>query len=360
MQELSITIYFFITIVQQLSCQDTRQSYICPPCDQSCDEIIFKEDGVCPHCNMNLIMNIDSNEVNSINPAAGSGNFYMDGGLANKNKRIRVFYHQPKQFNRKSKILIVIPGTGRNGDNYRDAWISAAEKYNVLILAPSYAEKDYDYGAYHMGGLIYDLDVAGSLTSDPNTNHEFLKEEDFKFKVSRDPEEWIFNDFDRLFKLVVEEFGSDQTSYDMFGHSAGGQILHRMAIFQSKSQVDQILASNSGAYTLPEFDVPLPFGIGNSGITEIELKESFKKKLVLFIGELDNENEQGGLLLRSTTVDRQGIHRLARAKYFYDISEKVAIEMTSEFNWELEIVRGIGHDFHKMSEAAANYLYKIE
>lgn len=297
--------------------------------------------------------------LNKIDIKEGSGFFLIEGGVGKTNKPVKVFYHRPKNYTAHSKILLVIPGAGRNGDTYRDSWIKSSEKYGVLILSPSYAEKMYGLGAYHYGGLIYDINArsCGCVKYVKGTNQVKVDEDKLKFKVNANSKQWIFNDFDRIFALVVKALGSKQKKYDAFGHSAGGQILHRMAIFHSKSKANRLLASNSGSYTLPDFDNKLFFGIKGSGISKRHLKKSFKKKLVLFLGELDNANEKGGSLLRTKTADKQGTHRFARGNYFYKYAKAKAKEMKTRFNWALKVIPGIGHNYRKMAPAAAEYLY---
>lgn len=343
-------------------CQSTTVEYVCKPCDLKCDELTFSEAGTCPHCNMALIKKSDLTNpkelvLNEISIEEGTGEFLIEGGVGKKEKAITIYYHKPKNFRSDSKILIVIPGAGRNGDSYRDAWIEESEKYSVLILSPMYKESEYDYGAYHLGNLIYNLNLESSARYDKNSNKVFLDEEIFSFDINSNRSEWIYNDFDRIFDAVVKALDSEQTEYDIFGHSAGGQILHRFAIFQANSKANKILASNSGSYTIPDFKIELPFGIGNTVLTKENLEASFNKNLILFLGELDNENEKGGLMLRSPSVDKQGIHRLERGRYFFDKSRIIAEEMGMDFNWELLIVPDVGHDHRKMGDAAAQYLY---
>ncbi|MFQ3172937.1 MAG: hypothetical protein ACI8W0_000017 [Flavobacterium sp.] len=338
------------------------EEYVCKPCDLSCDKLTFTESGICPHCNMELVKKSDlTNQkelvLNEINIEEGSGEFLIEGGDGKKEKAIPIYYHMPKNYKSDSKILIVIPGSGRNADSYRDAWVEESEKYGVLILSPMYKEVEYDYGAYHMGNLIYNLNLESSAKYDQNSNKVFLDEELFSFEINSNRNEWIYNDFDRMFDNVVKALGSTQTEYDIFGHSAGGQILHRFAIFQPNSKANRILASNSGSYTLPDFNNELPFGIENTVLTKENIETSFKKNLVLFIGELDNENEQGGLMLRSPSVDKQGTHRLERGKYFFNKSKDIAEEMGYEFKWKIIVVPKVGHDHRKMGNAAGEYLY---
>ncbi|GAA4273534.1 hypothetical protein U6A24_18815 [Aquimarina gracilis] len=287
----------------------------------------------------------------------GSGMFSIKGGLGNEEKTIDVFYYKPKTYNQKTRILIVIPGSGRNGDSYRDSWIEEAERYNLLILSPRYQEKQYPYEAYHLGGIVTSLNTEANITFIENTNQVFLDEENLTIDINKDQEKWIFNDFDRLFDLVISSLKSTQKQYDIFGHSAGGQILHRFAIFHPTSKANKIIAANSGNYTLTDFETHFSFGLKNTHVSPKDLRKSFALNLTIFVGELDNENSNGGILLRSKTVDKQGLHRLARAKFFYKTAKAKAQELGYPFNWKLKVIEGVGHSQRKMGDAAGIYLY---
>ena len=84
---------------------------------------------------------------------------------------------------------------------------------------------------------------------------------------------------------------------------------------------------------------------------------AFASNLVVFLGELDDENETRGDLVRTPEVDVQGISRIARGRHFYAMAEKTAQALGIELNWKLEVVPGVGHDLQQMSDAAAEYLY---
>lgn len=287
----------------------------------------------------------------------GSGTFIITGSGKYKTDSITIFYHMPKNFTRSSKILIVIPGAGRNGDDYRDSWVEASEKHSVLIISPSYPEKEYNYGDYHLGGIVKELNLSKGVSFKKGTNQVYIDENIIEFNVNDNKDDWIFNDFDRIFKIVKKATKSKERKYDMFGHSAGGQILHRFALFYPNSKADRILASNAGTYTLPDHTTRFPFGMENVGLNPKELKKSFKMKLVLFLGEYDNDSERRGRMLRSITADKQGTNRLDRGKNFYNFSEKLSKNSGMRFNWKLKIVPKVGHDQKKMAEAAADYLY---
>lgn len=355
-------IIFFLLLLF-IACQEGEGSYVCPPCDLPCDTLVFDKAGNCPHCSMGLIKKNELIEeatlqLNEVKLSTGSGVFLIEGGVGQEHKSIKVYYHLPENYTRNSRILMVLPGAGRNGDSYRDAWKVESEKYSVLILSPMFEASDYPFEAYHLGGLIVESNIREAIEVVENTNLVKLNEEDFTYSINTNRTAWIFNDLDRIFDLVVKAIASTQTQYDLFGHSAGGQILHRMAIFSQRTKSNQIIASNSGFYTLPDFDTPMPFGVKNTLLTEKAVKESFKKNLTLLIGALDNEKEQGGTLLRSNTVDKQGVHRLARAKYFYEYSKAKSVELKTKFNWKIKIIPNVGHNQEQMGNHAAKLLYE--
>jgi len=296
--------------------------------------------------------------LNKINLETGAGAFLIEGGQTNKNKPIKVFYHKPKNFSNSSNVLLVIPGAGRNADSYRDTWIGTSEKHGVLILSPQYSEGDYGFGDYHLGGLVKDLNLENNIEFIENTNIAKLNEEDLLFEFNENKQTWIFNDFDRIFDLVKSVLQLSTDKYDLFGHSAGGHILHRLVLFQTNSKAANIMASNASFYTLPNFENNFPFGLKNSSMDTSSLKTAFAKKLVVFLGEQDNENETGGTFLRSKTADEQGLHRLARGKHFFESAKAKAKELNTDFNWQLVVIPNVGHNQEKMGKAAAMYLHE--
>ena len=179
-----------------------------------------------------------------------------------------------------------------------------------------------------------------------------------KFNFNADSKAWIYSDFDRIFSIAKKKLKLKAKKYDIFGHSAGGQILQRFAIFYPQSKANRILASNAGSYTVTDYQADYPFGIKNTNTKKKNLKKSFRKNLTMFLGELDNANEKGGKILRSKTVDKQGTHRLARGTYFYNKGMETAQSLNTKSNWKLKIIPGVGHSQRKMAKAAATYLYE--
>lgn len=281
--------------------------------------------------------------------SSGSGHYAIVGGPKQQEKCIDVYYHVPKDVSENSPIVVVVPGAGRNAWDYRDAWVQASEKYNVVVLSPSFSEKHYPrFWNYNLGGMITDVEISGSPRRISGYN------------ISLNPETWILSDLDRIFHGAREELGLNASHYDAFGHSAGGQFLQRMAIFHLEHRARRIIAANSGWYTVPVFDDQFPYGLEGSAATRKTLKLAFKSPLVIYLGELDNKDETRGDLASSPEIDIQGPGRVERGRYFYSQSLKTAKDMRAEIEWEMVVVPNVGHDYRGMSAAAAEYLYGTE
>jgi Heavy metal binding domain len=336
------------------SAQSAATAYVCPPCGCPMHDVEFAKPGNCPACGMTLIPKPEPVPFEPKELATGSGAFLAAGS---RERRIGVHYYKPRAFGVRSRILLVIPGAGRNGDSYRDAWIQAAEAANVLVAALSYPEADYDFAAYHMGGVVKDLEIRNLPPGGAAAAVIRVRDEDISFSLNPRRDEWIFPDFDRIFGLIAAATGSRQTAYDMFGHSAGAQILQRMVLFAPGSRVDRIVAANSGFYTLADPDQSLPVGLKGTGVTQESLARSFASKLMLLVGEKDDGDEAGGIQIHTPLIDNQGIGRLARGKHCFRVAEEQARKLKLPFRWSLQVVPDVGHDFRAMSRAAARALF---
>lgn len=369
---LIVSVSFLIATyaVESTDFGTNKIQYVCPPCPHVSDIITtkrYQHDGQCSVCGMNLIelneQSIISQAITEKNSQAttnlhvGSGNFNF---ITTKGVNISVFYHKPKAFGSDSKILLVIPGAGRGAWEYRDYWRENAEKYNVLILSPSYSENDYDYAAYHLGGILSSITFTNFITKahQGRVNKYIIADEDLLKGEAVNASGWLFNDFDRIFELAVKTTHSNIKSYDIFGHSAGGQIISRMAIFKPASKAHRMISANAGSYTLPNMDVQFPLGLKNTEFKVNTFKQVYSTKLTLLVGELDNDHETKGTLLHTPQLDKQGLGRLSRAKTFFNASKAQAELLKMEFNWQINIAQGIGHDSKAMSDVAAKLLYE--
>lgn len=255
---------------------------------------------------------------------------------------IEVFTYRAESHGPDDPIVILLAGGGRNGADYRDSWIQAADRFNLLVLAPSFGETRFPGPInYNLAGMIRDgADVATlrNVTLEP-------------------PESWLFSDIEAIFDQAVVRTGSKQRHYDLFGHSAGAQIVHRMVLFAPEMRVRTAIAANAGWYTTPARDVPFPYGLGGIPLPAGQLERAYSRRLVLLLGELDDARETRGHLRESAEANAQGQHRFARGEHFHAAAIDGGARLGLRPRWQLEIVPGVGHDYRKMGEAAARYLY---
>jgi len=290
----------------------------------------------------------------------GPGSFEVTGGPGREDLAIGVRYFMPRHFSPRSPILLVIPGSGRNAGDYRDAWIPIAQRAGVLVAALNYPRRDYDFAAYQMGGVIEDIEVDNA----PRPGRDGLPrrrarvlDEDVRFDLNWRRDAWLFADFDRVFDMLVRATGSRRTRYDLFGHSAGAQIAHRTVLFRPESKLDRVISANAGLYTLPALDQPLLTGLQGTGATRASLAASFRTRLTVMLGEEDVKPGDGTLRLSTPRIDQQGRSRFDRGQYFYEVARDTAREIGAPFNWRLRIIPGVGHDHEGMTRAAGRYLY---
>ena len=323
--------------------------YVCPPCPHV-EHLLQAQPhdgpGTCPVCGMKLVQRPTSVDASPALLRPGSGTFTVRTGPAGA-REVDVYYYRPRALRQHAPVLIVLPGAGRNAWDYRDYWIDAAERSGVLVLSPGYPESRYPrFWNYNLAGMIDDVEIdqqAKALA---------------RYRIVADRQQWLFDDMDRIFEHAVRATGLKTPRYDLFGHSAGGQFLHRFALFAgADTRADRILASNSGWYTVPGDDARFPYGLVDAPIDDRQLASAFARRLVVFLGGADNADETRGDLVHSAETDRQGLHRLARGKHFHAQATRLAASRHVRFDWTLVVVPGIGHDPRAMSQAAADYLY---
>ncbi|MGB0525696.1 MAG: hypothetical protein ACPGJS_22145, partial [Flammeovirgaceae bacterium] len=98
------------------------------------------------------------------------------------------------------------------------------------------------------------------------------------------------------------------------------------------------------------------YGLKKTAITTIaELKKAYEKRLIVLLGELDNDPKLG--IFRTTDLAmEQGGHRLERGTYFYRQNDELCDKKNWTFNWEMDTIKNVGHNYRKMSEHAIEWI----
>lgn len=274
-------------------------------------------------------------EVTQVSPIQkGEDSFVMYAYKNSKRKSIKVWTYKPEAWQNGQKIVFVMHGGGRNADDYLDAWKSMADENSFLIVAPEFASKFADY-----------------------TTNDYQEGNLFTFFGTKNPrEEWAYTVVENIFDHLKSANGISNQGYDIFGHSAGGQFVHRMVMLMPESRIETAIAANAGFYTFPDEELAFPYGIRKSGTAlEPEIQKAYQKRLIILLGALDNDPSLG--IFRTTDLAmEQGANRLERGSKFYEANRRLKTKNNWTFEWEIDTVANVGHDYRKMSQNALKWL----
>jgi pimeloyl-ACP methyl ester carboxylesterase len=241
-----------------------------------------------------------------------------------------VYTYRPRRCSSKCPIVFVLPGVQRNAADYRGWWELKADKYEFSVVAVSFSQRAWPRAA------AYNLGDVGDQA---------------------DREKWAYSAIEHLF----DEVRDGHNGYAIFGHSAGGQFVQRMALFRPDNRATVMVAANPGWYAMPEWRSEkardsYPYSLVGSKAGERELKQALGKRFVLLAGERDDDpNDEN--LNNSAGANRQGESRIDRAENFFLAATTAARDLGVKLAWELVEVPDTGHDGEAMSRAGAEAIF---
>jgi predicted esterase len=115
---------------------------------------------------------------------------------------------RPQRYDPDTPILLVHHGVGRNGADYRDYWLPLVDEAGILAISVEFPEASFPEYLWYNFGNLHDTDGR---------------------PMPRD--QWTFGIDDRLFAALRGCGVTRRNRYGLFGHSAGGQFVHRMLSF---------------------------------------------------------------------------------------------------------------------------------
>jgi poly(3-hydroxybutyrate) depolymerase len=243
-----------------------------------------------------------------------------------------VWYQLPDTVSADTPVVFVMHGVNRDADRYRDEWAALARKHGFIVVVPQFSREDFP------GSRGY--------------NTGYFSEKD---GTPRPRALWSFAAIEPLFDDVRRRFGTSDTRYDIYGHSAGAQFVHRYVLFMPEARIGRAIAANAGWYTMPDRMIAFPYGLGETPVDAAGLKQSLGQPLTVLLGTADTDREDKDLR-KTPEADAQGPHRYARGQAFYAAGQKAATDAGAAFGWRLERVPGIGHSNAGMAGAAAALL----
>lgn len=268
----------------------------------------------------------------------GTGSMTFTSYLPLESKPVNIYFHVPEAAHSNSPILFALHGNGRDAKASRDWLIDEADALRFIVIAPEFSSEYYGGSdVYHMGNIFEDGDRPSTETLNPE-------------------EEWTFSIIEPMFSWVRDLLKSKENTYDLFGHSAGGQFAHRFFLFKSENKANRVVAGAPGWYTMPDTAVDFPYGFGKSPALSTAPKDIFERKLIVIVGQEDTDPNSAGLR-HNSIIDKRGFNRFDRANYFMMRSEEIAGSYEVGFDWKYYPVPNVAHSFEGNSAFAANLLY---
>lgn len=241
-----------------------------------------------------------------------------------------VFYHLPNTIDNNTKILFVIHGNSRNADDYLNTWIKLAKGQNIAIFAPHFKRTSFiSFNTLQMSTS------SGRIRTDKNL--------------------YLNNSIDILFDFIKSKFSLSQELYNIYGHSAGAQFVHRYLLMSDKPKVMTAVAANAGWYTFLDGS-NFPYGLSNPPINfnSSNVRDFLQMDFHVLIGSADTDITSS--VNQSNGANNQGANRFQRANNFFSYTQKIVDQNKLEFNWSFQIVNGVAHSNSRMSRAAAQIL----
>ena len=268
----------------------------------------------------------------------GTGFFEYSDYSPFNGKLLKIYYHIPENSDTNTEIVFAFHGNGRNAKDYRDAMILKSNQYNFIIIAPEFSYSNFPGGdKYNLANVYVDGD---------NPTPSTLNDED----------EWTFSVVEPLFDYFKNLQNNSSLKYHIFGHSAGGQFVHRFLMFKTNTRTDKVIISAPGWYTCTDYSATFPYGFSNSILENISLENLFDNNLTLLIGDLDND-PNASALRHNEYADAQGLNRFDRANYFFNKANEIAVDSNIIFQWSLVINQGADHSFTTASDKAADLIF---
>ena len=246
---------------------------------------------------------------------------------------IDVITYIPPKANRETPILIVIPGASRDAQRFHGSWLDLAKKNNFSVITIGASKKIFpDEYSYNAGNVV-------------NKSGELV-----------DERKWLFNVLEPIFNDFKKKYGFTSEKFYLFGHSAGGGFVHRFMLFKPDAPVIKAVSANPAFVTLPDYEIPFPFGLKNTKIKNKDVLSWLESKMAILLGE-DDTGPRTKPLSNSLMAKKQGLSCLTRGKNLYTKASKKSKELNAKFDWDLIIVPGVGHDNYNLAPHACDYFF---
>lgn len=227
---------------------------------------------------------------------------------------------------RANNITLWLHGTARTDMRPWSIGVkNRSDQYGLLSISPVFDDVQYPTTIrYHRGRIQNPSDTAQLL---PKSG-------------------WVIAALNNIIQRVVslEDWIGEKPKVRLYGHSAGGEIMSRIAAFWSDVIPGaRLICANPNITTFPYFDQDFHFGHGNlpDTVTNMDrLRRSLAAEFVIHAGSSDTVD---GLLPDSPDAQMQGANRFERMQNLFATAQATAAANDWPCNWEYYEATGVGH-----------------
>ena len=257
-------------------------------------------------------------------PLSADGAEPGSGELATEQRGITlsVFTYRPGGCEPRG-VLLVFHGNSRNADDYRDYARPFADRACLSVYAPRFDRERFRSWRYHRGGVI---------------RRDVIQ---WRYR-------WTVSIIQDLVQWAQEREGAPDKPVYLFGHSAGGQFLSRVAAYAPPAGVRRFVVANPSSHVWPSLDERIPYGFGWFPEAAAALKTYLNQPVTIYLGSRDTGSR---LLSQKQGAVRQGANRLERGRNTFNAARALAREKGWDFNWQMVIAPGVGHNARRLFRA---------
>jgi len=245
------------------------------------------------------------------------------------NTVIQVHAYKPAGY-RGGPLLVSFHGLSRNVERYLSAARPVAERHGMLLVMPLFDRARFPFWRYQGLGITRQN---RRVTSGP---------------IPVEPQEtWTSTLITGLIEEIRRLEGNPGLDYYFIGHSAGGQIVNRMAAFGAHA-ARQFVVANPSSFVAPTRTARFPYGFGalpEAMLTDDALRRYLARPMTILAGTDDMLDDN---LDTRPAAMAQGATRYERAQNVFSTAQSLARARGWAFNWRLVEVRDVGHDVGAM------------
>jgi poly(3-hydroxybutyrate) depolymerase len=263
--------------------------------------------------------------------AISSGSRTMSATVAGTN--FTIYTYKPSCTN--PSLAFIHHGTSRDAEGYRDSAIDLAKKLCMVVVAPLFDEDRFSSDNYQRGGIV---DGSDRLRSES---------------------QWTTRYIEPMIAWARAQEGRADMPVFIYGHSAGGQFVSRVAAYERIQGIARYVVANPSTHVRGSLNEDPPYGFRDFPDGAAALREYLALPLTVYLGGADTVRDSD--LATGSDAEEQGRNRLARGEFVFAEAQKYAKDNGLAFNWRKVIAPGVSHTNGGMlRSSAAPEAFRVE